>query len=206
MGETMADPTVRRRRTIIRALVGAAAACAAAVPVGHWAARPGGLLALAQTFDHPLLFGRLFLAALTAALLLGVRHVAVRIVVTVPAAAAVLFGGPVSLLLAQSGITKTIQNAPAPGRPDRHLVVEEGAAMIDPIWLVHVDEGTGLATRRWQVAHFKGDDPANALTEAAWAGPDRIRLVTDDGDGGVRTHAIDLSPTTGEPSRTLSRG
>ncbi|MEV4332431.1 hypothetical protein AB0K02_18150 [Streptomyces sp. NPDC049597] len=206
MGETMADPAVRRRRTTVRALVGAATACAAAVPVGHWAARPGGLLALARTFDHPLLFGWLFLAALTAALIVGFRHVAVRVVVSVLAAAAVLLGGPVSLLLAQSAFTATLQDAPAPGRPDRHLVVEEGADLIDPFWQVYVDEGTGLTTRRWQVAHFNGDDPANALAEAAWAGPDRIRLVTDDGAGERHTYVIDLSPATGEPSRTLSRG
>ncbi|MFF8844586.1 hypothetical protein ACF08N_18035 [Streptomyces sp. NPDC015127] len=131
------------------------------------------------------------------------RHVAVRVATAVLAGAAVILGGPVSVLLAQSAFTETVHNAPAPGRPDRHLVVEEGADLIDPIRLVHVDEGTGLATRRRQVGHFNGDDPADALAEAAWARPDRIRPVTDDGAGERRTYVIDLSPETGEPSRTV---
>lgn len=78
--------------------------------------------------------------------------------------------------------------------------------MIDPLWWVYVDEGWGPAARRWQVGFFNGDVSSHGLTEASWAGPDRIRLVTGDVGVDARTHYIDLDPDTGRPLRTLTLG
>ncbi len=92
----------------------------------------------------------------------------------------------------------------APDRSDRRLVVKEGADLIDPLWWVYVDTGSGLTKRRWQVGYFNGDDPGNGLAETSWAGPNRIRLVTEDED--TQVHFVDLSPESGRPLRTLSMG
>ncbi|MFI6289397.1 hypothetical protein ACIBCM_32415 [Streptomyces sp. NPDC051018] len=193
--------TVRQRRRLARGLVAASGVLMAAMAVGWWSSWSGGLLMVAQVLHHPLLFGLSVVAALTAAVFLGVRNVVIRVLSAVTAGLIAFFAVPLALF-ASSGQEVTTDEA-APGRSDRRLVVEEGADLIDPLWWVYVDEGSGLAKRRWQVGYFNGDVGANVLVEAAWEGPDRIRLVTGEEEE-ARVHLVDLRPGTGEPLRTIS--
>ncbi|MEU6706496.1 hypothetical protein [Streptomyces wuyuanensis] len=159
---------------------------------------------MAQALHHPVLFGLLALAALTAAVTVGVRNPLFLSLVLVTAALIGLVAAVPVLLLAGTGREVTMNEA-APNRSNRHLVVEEGAAMIDPRWWVHVDEGSGLTKRRRQFGYFNGDASTDALVEASWAGPDRGLLVTG-GEGNTQVHLVALASESGEPSRTLSRG
>ncbi|MEU9865303.1 hypothetical protein AB0D99_30995 [Streptomyces sp. NPDC047971] len=200
----------RRQRAL--GLVLASVLLVLAGTAGRYAARDGGLLVVAELFHHPLLFALLTGAALTTAAFLAFRGLIVRVLVGALSALLALAGLPFALF-ALFGAAEETMDTPAPGRTDRHLVIEEGAALIDPLWWVYVDEGSGLTKRRWRVGHFNGDDPANALAEASWAGPDRIRLVTGDPESGAedgvdapRTHFIDLVPETGRPLRTIESG
>ncbi|MFF0447016.1 hypothetical protein ACFYT4_11470 [Streptomyces sp. NPDC004609] len=193
--------TVRRRRRLAWGLVAASGVLVVAEAVGWWSSRSGGLLVVARVLHHPLLFGLSVLAALTAAVFIGLRNVVVRVLSAVAAGAVALVAVPLALF-ASSGNEVTTDEA-APGRSDRRLVVEEGAALIDPLWWVYVDEGSGLTKRRWQVGYFNGDVGGNALAEASWEGPDRIRLVTGEAEE-ARVHLVDLRPGTGEPLRTIS--
>ncbi len=199
----MVELTVRRRRTAALGLVGAAGALAVAETAGWWSSRSGGLLVVAQVFHHPMLFGTLASTALAAAVLIGVRSLAVRILSVTAALLVTLLAVPVFLF--NSSGHRTTMNEAAPNRSDRHLVVVEGAALIDPLWWVYIDEGSGLTKRRWQVGYFNGDASSNALVEASWMEPDQIRLVTGGGED-AQVHLVDLSPESGRPSRTLSMG
>ncbi|WP_189862950.1 hypothetical protein [Streptomyces poonensis] len=171
--------------------------------VGSWSSRSGGLLVVAQVFHHPMLFGALALTALAAAALIGVRSLAVRTLSVTAALLVTLLAVPVFLF--GSSEHQMTMNEAAPNRSDRHLVVVEGAALIDPLWWVYIDEGSGLTKRRWEVGYFNGDASSNALVEASWMEPDRIRLVTGEGEDS-QMHLVDLSPESGRPLRTLSMG
>ncbi|MFI9614555.1 hypothetical protein ACIHCM_23310 [Streptomyces sp. NPDC052023] len=195
----MVEVTVRRR--VLR-LVMAAGILMVAGLVGWRSSRSGGLLVVAQVLHHPVLFGLLVLAVLTAAVIVGVRNLLFRSLVLVAAILIGLLAIPM-LLFAGAGREVTTNEA-APSRSDRHLVVVEGAAMIDPLWWVYVDEGSGLTKRRWHVGYFNGG-VSDALVEASWVGPDRVRLVTAGGED-TQVHLVDLSPESGQPLRTLSRG
>ncbi|WP_030216033.1 hypothetical protein [Streptomyces bikiniensis] len=174
--------------------------------VGWWADRDGGLLWVARLFHHPLLFGVLAAGLLTAALIGAVRNLAVRVLAGVAFGLVLLMAFPF-FFFALFELPREASDTAAPGRDDRSLVIVEGSAMIDPLWWVYVDEGRGPLTRRWQVGHFNGDAAENALAEASWEGPDRVRLVTGYAeDGTERVHLIDLDPGTGRPSRTVERG
>lgn len=198
----MAEAVNRRQQRSAAGLVGVAGVLVLGAWIGSRESRSGGLLVVAQVLDHPLLLGFAALAALTGALLIVVRNRVLRVLIpvvaalgaTVVAVPVVLFGG--------SGPQETLSRA-APDRPDRRLVVEEGAAMIDPLWWVYVDEGSGLTTRRWQVGYFNGD--FTALREAAWEGPHRVRLTVDMGERD-RVHVVELSPADGRPDRTVTVG
>lgn len=76
--------------------------------------------------------------------------------------------------------------------------------MIDPLWWVYVDGGSGLTKRRWHVGYFNGG-VSDALVEASLVGPHRVRLATG-GGGETQVHLVDLIPESGEPLPTLSRG
>ncbi|MEU2657056.1 hypothetical protein ABZ615_17205 [Streptomyces sp. NPDC007325] len=90
------------------------------------------------------------------------------------------------------------QRVPAPGGAERAVRVEQGAAMIDPLWRVSVVEGSGLTARSHEVATYGEPTGFHAV---AWDGPDAL-LVTD-GDG---TKRITLDPSTGAPDRTVDAG
>ncbi|MGA5642818.1 hypothetical protein ACPCTN_29270 [Streptomyces cinereoruber] len=189
-----------------RAMVLAAGCLVLAAAAGWWADRDGGLLWVARLFDHPLLFGLLVTGLLAAALMVAVRNLVVRILTWATLGLVLLASFPFFLFAAFGAASETSDTA-APGRDDRSLVVEEGADMIDPLWWVYVDEGRGPSTRRWQVGRFNGDAADNALAEASWEGPDRLRLVTGYAeDGTEQVHLVDLDPETGRPSRTVKKG
>ncbi|MEU6339814.1 hypothetical protein ABZ883_02485 [Streptomyces sp. NPDC046977] len=170
-----------------------------AAVVGSWSGRPGGLLVMARVLHHPVLFGLLALAALAAAVLVGARNLLFRVLVL---AAAVLIALP-ALLFAGSEREVTTNEA-APHRSDRHLVVEEGTGVVDPLWWVYVEEGSGLTKRRWPIGYFNGDAAHNALTEASWDGLDGVRLVTGEEDES-QVYFVDLAPEGGKPC-VRSRG
>ncbi|MFJ9947282.1 hypothetical protein [Kitasatospora sp. NPDC091207] len=168
------------------------AALMAAAMAGRVGRRPGGLVVLQEWFDEPLLLGTSILVLLFVALVfvpwrIWIRSVLGTVVLT-------LGLGTVPLWIFADDPVTTRTEA-APGRTDRRLVVKEGAALIDPLWWVYVDEGAGLGTRRWPVAFVNGD--WNSLREISWAGPDQLRLVTDHESHLIRVRA------DGRPERTV---
>ncbi|WP_411072303.1 hypothetical protein [Streptomyces sp. cmx-4-25] len=196
----------RKFRFSPRAMALAAGALVLAGAAGRWAGRDGGLLWAARLFDHPLFFGVLVLGLLAAALVVAVRSLVVRILTGVAFGLVLLAAFPL-FLFASFGAASETSDTAAPGRDDRSLVVEEGADMIDPLWWVYVDEGRGPLTRRWKVGYFNGDVGENALMEASWAGPGRVRLVTGSAEyGDEQVHVIDLDRETGRPLRTVTKG
>ncbi|MFF3325591.1 hypothetical protein [Streptomyces sp. NPDC002889] len=74
--------------------------------------------------------------------------------------------------------------------------------MIDPVWRVDVHEGSWLSERRRQVAHLNGDAADGYPTGASWAGPDRKRLVTGNGED----RQVPSLSEDGKPERTVSIG
>lgn len=164
--------------------------------------RHGGLVLLTRIQEDLILLGFLALAALNGAVLLGVRKSAVRIALCAPL---LVLGLPILLmagvLSGLAGPSEETRSEPAPGRTDRRLVVEEGSAMIDPLWSVYVHEGSWPRERRWSVGHFNGDDPDNGLREVVGTAPDRIRMTTAVG----KVVEVTLAPG-GRPDRVASAG
>ncbi|MFF2043151.1 hypothetical protein ACFVVX_22280 [Kitasatospora sp. NPDC058170] len=193
MSNTRVKPQLKRwERRVLLGVLGGVAVLALAGVVGRVNRRSGGLALLREWFDHPLLFGTLMLPLLFAALVLATWPVWLRSVLGVVTVLLGLASVPFWLF---SDHRETTRDEAAPGRPDRRLVVVEGSAMIDPLYWVYVDEGTGLARRRWDVAFVNGD--WSGLGEVAWDGPDRLRVVVDH-----RTHLIRIAEG-GRPERTL---
>ncbi|MFI8182870.1 hypothetical protein OG539_37295 [Actinacidiphila glaucinigra] len=199
----MAEMTGRRRWAAAVVLVGVAGV----LILGAWTGqrerrRSGGLLLAARLLDHPMVFAVAVGATLTAALLLAVRGAILRSLILVAGVFGTLVVTPAAGLFGFPGGRETMR-AGAPDRPDRHLVVEEGGAMIDPLWWVYVDDGSGLTTRRWHVGFVNGD--YYALRAAEWDGPDRVRLTVDTGERD-EVHVVGLSPSDGRPHRMVDRG
>ncbi|MFE2727290.1 hypothetical protein [Kitasatospora sp. NPDC059327] len=120
------------------------------------AAWHGGLVVLIEVFYHPLAYGAAVLVLIALAILIGIRDRMTRRLLLVPLLGCTLLAWPLALLVFGSMPHKTADR-PAPGRSDRSLVIHEGAAMIDPLWWVSVDTGSGLTARRWPVGYFNGD-------------------------------------------------
>ncbi|MFD5106163.1 hypothetical protein ACPCSP_08780 [Streptomyces cinereoruber] len=195
----------RKARFSPRAMTLAAGCLVLAAAAGRWAGQDGGLLWVARLLHHPYAFAVSTGALLTAALIVAVRNLAVRILAGVAFGLVLVMTFPLFFLLFLDRPREASDTA-APGRDDRSLVIVEGSAMIDPLWWVYVDEGQGPLTRRWQVSHINGD-AESALIDATWEGPDRVRLVTSGPeDATEQVHLIDLDPETGRPSRTVTRG
>jgi hypothetical protein len=194
--------TNRRRFGLACVLLCLALALAAAVPVGRWASRSGGLLVLARTLDHPLLLAAAVSAVLIAAAIVGTRRLWIRVVVVLPAVVAGLAAPSLAVLLTLlAGDSHVTIDKVAPGKADRRLVVEQGSTTLEPVWWVYVDEGGWPVTRRWNVGYFNGDAVSNELVDASWLAADRLRLVTRSG----RVHVVALS-ADGRPARTVTVG
>ncbi|MFJ4675569.1 MULTISPECIES: hypothetical protein [unclassified Kitasatospora] len=165
------------------------------------AARDGGLVVLVEVFHHPPAYGAAVLVLIVLAVLIGFRSRETRRLLLVPILGCTLLASPFALLGFGSTPHKTADR-PAPGRSDRSLVIHEGTAVIDPLWWVSVDAGSGLTARRWRVGYFNGDAPDNALASAQWDGPDRIKLTTEGGE----VFVVALDPETGRPERQVRVG
>ncbi|MFD0275470.1 hypothetical protein ACFVHB_16420 [Kitasatospora sp. NPDC127111] len=176
-------------RWVMWGALGGAGVLTVAAVTGWVNRRSGGFLVLAQWLHRPLLFGTLVLVLLFVALVSSRGPVWARSALGVVVVTLAVGAVPLWFL---SGVFsdhhRTTRSEAAPGRPDRELVVERGTAGFgpDPLYWVYVDEGSGLTTRRWQVAYVNGD--ANGIKELVWTGPDQLRLVTEDG-----THLIHLA-------------
>ncbi|MCG6492973.1 hypothetical protein [Kitasatospora sp. A2-31] len=185
------------RRVMWGALGGAGALMVAAV-TGRLNRRSGGLLVLREWLDRPLLFGMLVLALLFVALVSSRGKVWARSALGAVVVALAVGTVPLWLLSGVlSGDRRTTRDEAAPGRPDRRLVVQQDTAGFgpDPLFWVYLDEGTGLGTRRWDVAYVNGD--ADSIRELGWTAPDQLRLVTEQG-----THLIRIAGN-GRPDRTV---
>ncbi|WP_395365269.1 hypothetical protein ACHGLA_30985 [Streptomyces sp. YH02] len=191
-----------RNRLLGRALLTGAVAAGAGCLAGPEVAESTGLLVLVTAFEYR------WPSFLVAVVLLGaaVRQLtdrpAVRRRVLAVCAAAVI--GVVWFLLVAfpmiGGNWEETGRTAAPEGADRYLVVEEGSAMIDPLWRVSVVDGWGLTARQWPVGNFNGEAAGGALANVSWSGPDALVLTT--GDGTVTT--VRLDARTGKPERELS--
>ncbi|MEV8095611.1 hypothetical protein [Kitasatospora sp. NPDC085879] len=186
--------TEHRRRT--RQLAWAGLAALAVLGIGLWAGRSGGPLLVARICDHPVVLGTVALVLLTAALVRRTRSRIVR-AETVLVAALLTPVLPAAQFLGLFWNGEVTVRQAAPGRPERTLVVEEAPDLIDTLSRVYVDDGTGLAERRWHVGEFTDDDPSKELTEVGWDGPDRLRITIGD-----EVHLVELAPG-GRPARSF---
>ncbi|MFI5532532.1 hypothetical protein ACIA8O_28765 [Kitasatospora sp. NPDC051853] len=175
------------RRTKVRALLALAGLVLVAQVIGSIATHRGGLV-LIQELDRPVHWGAALVLLLTAAVVVGSRDDSVRSTVLI----AVVVLGFLAIPAVQftKHDWKLAERHRAPARADRELVVETGRDMIDPLWMVYLEQGSGLTERRWHLGRFNGDAEDGALVEAAWDGPDRIRIRTGDG----RVQLIELAP------------
>ncbi|MFB7949325.1 hypothetical protein ACFC6L_30915 [Kitasatospora phosalacinea] len=165
------------------------------------AARDGGSVVLIGLFLHPLPYAAAVLALVVLAVLVGIRSRLTRTLLLVPILGCALLASPVALFVFGDMPHETADR-PAPGRSDRSLVIHEGSAVIDPLWWVSVDAGSGLTARRWPVGYFNGDATDNALASAQWDGPDRIKLTTEGGE----VFVVALDPETGRPDHQVRAG
>ncbi|MFC8451092.1 hypothetical protein [Kitasatospora sp. NPDC057223] len=189
----------RSERTFVL-LLGLAPLLVLAWAAGERERRSGGLVRIGEALDRP---GMLVVAAvlLIVAPLFRPdgRH---RRPLSLLLIAAGALAVPVTLLFCLLGAAfgsggDRVERHAAPGRGDRTLVVDEGAAGPDSIWSVQADEGTGLSTRRWELGSFgrQTTHPAGVRLTAAWTGPDEITVETDEG-----VYVFHLDPRTGEPT------
>ncbi|MFJ3792409.1 hypothetical protein [Kitasatospora sp. NPDC090091] len=189
-------------RWVMWGALGGAGALMVAAVTGRVNRRSGGLLVLREWLDRPLLFGTLVLALFFVALVSSRGKVWARSALGAVVVALAMGTVPLWFLstVVFSDDHRTTRNEAAPGRPDRRLVVEQDTAGFgpDPLYWVYLDEGTGLGTRRWKVAYVNGD--ANGIKELGWAGPDRLRLVTEQADLVIRIAG------NGRPDRTVEDG
>ncbi|WP_314249606.1 hypothetical protein [Streptomyces sp. DSM 40907] len=180
----------------------ASALVAAALAAYFWGGSDGGLIVLGKVRGHFVTMGWLALVALTGAVLLGARKLATRLALGLPVAVlGVMVMSLATMLALLDGGQEQTRSLKAPGRDDRRLVVEEGSAMIDPLWYVYVHQGSWPLERRWAVGYFNGDFTDNELREAAWTAPDRIRLTTSGG----AVHEVTVTPG-GRPDQVVSAG
>ncbi|MGW2400670.1 hypothetical protein ACWCYY_29330 [Kitasatospora sp. NPDC001664] len=187
-------PGATARRKTVRALLGAVGLMVVAQVIGSIATHRGGLV-LIQELDRPVDWVVAAVVVLTAAAMVGLRDDGARATVLVAVIGLAFFSIP-AYQFTRSGWKPTERHA-APARADRQLVVEEGRDLIDPLWMVYLEQGSGLAERRWHLGRFNGDSDDGALLEAAWDGPDRIRIRTGDG----RVQLIELAPDGSPRSR-----
>ncbi|MFD8975389.1 MULTISPECIES: hypothetical protein [unclassified Streptomyces] len=194
--------TDRPRNSVLgRALLAGAVAAAVGCLVGPSVAEATSLLVLTSAFEYRWPSFLMAVVLLAAAVRLLTDRPAVRRRVLAVCAAAVIgvvWFRMVAFPVISPDWRETDRTA-APGGGGRYLVVEEGLAMIDPLWRVSVVDGWGVTARQWPVGLFDGDTAAGALMKVAWSGPDALLVTT--GDGEVTT--VRLDPGNGKPEREL---
>ncbi|MFE5583290.1 hypothetical protein [Kitasatospora sp. NPDC056531] len=180
-------------RRALRAALGALALLILLGAVGDYSAGSGGLLVLREWFDRPLLLFTVALPLLLVVLYCVTWRAWIRVVLGVGVMLTAAATVPLWVFLDAPQVTATQK---APDRSDRRIVRQEQAGMLSTAQWIFVDQGTGLTTRRWQIAYadFRADDSI----DAAWDGPDRIRLTY-----GSRTKVIDLA-ADGRPGGSLT--
>ncbi|MFH8382518.1 hypothetical protein ACH4E7_16445 [Kitasatospora sp. NPDC018058] len=180
-------------RRALRAALGALALLTLLGAVGDYGGRQGGLLVLREWFDRPLLLFTVALPLLLVVLYCVTWRAWIRVVlglgVLLTAAATV----PVWIF---HDYPQVVATHGTPDRSDRRIVRQEQSGMLSTAQWIFVDQGTGLTTRRWQIAY--ADFTYGDVIDAAWDGPDRIRLTY-----GSRTKVIELA-ADGRPSGSLT--
>ncbi|WP_158718929.1 hypothetical protein [Streptomyces globisporus] len=193
----------RYRRPSAFLLLVLAVGLGAAAIAGLESGDEGALVLLLRLREYVLLLGWLALAALTGAVLLGLAKSSLRVplvtVLLVIGAPMLLLGGFASAVF--GGSDEEVKAESAPGRGDRRLVVVARSGSLEPVWCVYVDQGNPPLERRWSVGCFNGDSEGNALSDSAWAAPDRIRMTAEGG----AVHEVTLAPD-GRPDRVVSVG
>ncbi|MFD4375024.1 hypothetical protein [Streptomyces sp. NPDC058486] len=192
--------TTQRRPVLGKALVLAGLLLPVAQLAGYWVAESTRLLVLLDAFGAAWPYWLVMCALVGAGVLRMDARRSVRQAVAVACAAGavlVLFYRLVFFDVVHAGWEET-QRIPAPGGVDRSVRVEEGSAMIDPLWRISVIEGSGLTARSHLVASY--GEPTGFVA-VGWSGPDALEL--SDGDGMT---TITLDPATGAPHRTLGTG
>ncbi|MEV7774711.1 hypothetical protein [Kitasatospora sp. NPDC086791] len=184
--------TAGERRALRAALAGLAL-LALLGAVGRFSRRPGGLLVLRDWLDRPLPLCTAALPLLLVVLYCVTWRAWIRVVLGVGVLLAAAATVPLWVFLDAPLVTGTQR---APDRPDRRIVRQEELGMLSTAQRLFVDQGTGLTTRRWQIAY--ADFSYRDTVEAAWDGPDRIRLTS-----GGRATVIDLA-ADGRPSGSLT--
>ncbi|MFF8380138.1 hypothetical protein ACF07V_28855 [Streptomyces sp. NPDC015661] len=153
--------------------------------------------------EYVLSLGRLALAALTGAVLLGLTKSSLRVplvtTLLVIGASTLLLGGFVSAVF--GGSEEEVKTEPAADRGDRRLLVVARSGSLDPVRCVYVDQGKPPLERRWRGGCFNGDSEDNALSETVWAASDRMRMTTRAG----AVHEVTIAPN-GRPDRVVSVG
>ncbi|MFG1622159.1 hypothetical protein [Kribbella sp. NPDC049227] len=193
----------RYRRPSALLLLTTAVVLVAAIVVGLESGGEGALVLVLGLRECVLVLAWLALAALTGAVLVGLKDSSLR----VPLVAVLLVVGIPTLLLGSwvwaifGGSGEKVKTESAPGRDDRRLVVVETSSSLDPVWCVYVYQGNAPLERRWSVGYFNGDAEDNELSETAWTAPDRIRMTTEGG----AVHEVTITPG-GRPDRFVSVG
>ncbi|MFD9062459.1 hypothetical protein ACFVZ3_13170 [Kitasatospora purpeofusca] len=190
-----------RHRLVALGLLVPVAPLVALMYEGMLASQDGGPAVVVEVAYHPLSVGAAIVVLTSLAILIGILSVPVRAVLITLFLTGAMVTSPLVMLMFGDMPEKTADR-PAPGRPDRSLVIHEGASTIEPMWWVSVDEGSGLTAHRWPAGFFDGVNAVNALASAEWDGPDRIRLATRGGE----VYVVALDPETGRPERKVRAG
>lgn len=195
--------TSRGARRLGRLLLAAGLLAVVAHPLGSRAADSTRLLVLVSAFEYRWPWALLASLLLGTGAWLAVRRNAIRVTAAFlcGVAAAGVLGFRLLLFPMLSGDWEETDRRAAPHHAQRHLVVERGSAMIDPLWRISVVDGPPLTAHHWPAGFFNGDDPADELVDVAWSGPDTLSFTT--GDGAVTTVRLDRD--TGRPEREVSR-
>lgn len=166
---------------------------------------PGGSVAVSVLFDHPFLFGVAALALLGVACRVaqGLPTIVRASGLTVAVVAALIWaalGGLISMFVFGAPHDQIASERSTAGSLEFRVI--EGAAVIDPVWILRVRHSAGLLTREWSAGCLNGDDPADSFVKVKWIGPERVAVTVEDG----RVLNVDLDPATGRPARSVSTG
>ncbi|MGW3041647.1 hypothetical protein ACWC9T_16790 [Kitasatospora sp. NPDC001159] len=180
-------------RRALRAALGALVLLTLLGATGRYGRRLGGLLVLREWFDRPLLLGTVALPLLLVVLYCVTWRAWVRVVLGAVVMLTAVAAVPMWVFLDGPRVTETLG---VPSRPDRRIVHQEEGGVLDSAQRFFIDQGTGLATRRWQIAY--ATYASGESIDAAWDGPDRLTLTS-----GGRTTVIELA-ADGRPSGSLT--